>query len=122
MTPPNLPASRGARAYVIINGRLDAFMKIVAQTPQAVLSRSYSASAMNVSRRTAALSAEFAHRYDMRLRFTVLPMTFAYRARCARTSRRWAALSQAFDSGARADRELPRHPAACPALRAQPDR
>jgi hypothetical protein len=139
VTPLNLPAFKGARVYVIINGQLDAFTKTVAQTPLAVLSRSYSASMMSASRQTLALSAEFARRYDMRLRFTFLPMTFAYGgsldfgypnlhglfaygARCARTNRLWTTLSQAIDAGERAASELPRHSAACPAPRARPGR
>lgn len=132
VTPLRLPALRRARVYVVINGQLDAFAKTVAQTPLAVLSRSYSAAVMQAARQNLALSAEFAHRYHMRLRFTFLPMTFAYdgsldfsRANrkalfafgehCARTGQLWTTLAQAVAAGQRAATEAPRHSRQCPA-------
>lgn len=130
--PLSLPSLKGAKAYVIVNGQLSTEPKTTRRTPEAVLSRSLSAALMSASRRALVAAADFARRYDIRFRFTYLPMNFNYRGpldfsysnmhtlfdygvRCAAAGRIWTNMSKAVMDRQLAGSEPPMISAACPA-------
>lgn len=129
--PLRLPELQNAQVFVIVNGQLSTYPKTTAQTPMAVLARSFSAALMHASRRALVLSAVLARHFGMRFQFTYLPMTypdrgslnfkysnmhelFEYGAHCAESGHLWTTLDQAIDEGQRAATHLPLISYQCP--------
>lgn len=128
----SLPELKGARAYVIVNGQLSTEPKTTPRTPAAVLTRSLSAALMSASRRALVAAADFARSYDIRFRFTYLPMQFDYRGpldfsysnmhalfdygvHCAETGRIWTTMGKAVINRQRAGSQPPMVSDTCPA-------
>jgi predicted acylesterase/phospholipase RssA len=129
--PREFEVLRGARVFVLVNGQLNSRPQTTRESPIAVLSRSFSAGLLQSSRKQLELSAAFAQRHAMQLRFSYIPASypfqgpfgfkppamrelFTYAARCAAAGRLWLSLDQAVDQEARAATTPRKESDACP--------
>ena len=130
--PPATKGLEGARIFVLVNGQLNTYPETTKARPLPVLSRSFSAALMHFSRKALALTASFAERHGMLLRFSYLPVTypyhgsldfksapmrllFEYGARCAEAGMLWTTVGQAMEKEQSIATSLPKQSEMCPA-------
>lgn len=111
--PLNANGLKGANIYIIINGQLAAIPQSTDVSTIPILSRSSEAALNHMVRTQIALTSEFAQRYGMNLRLTVIPIDypfqgpldfqestsrklFDYGADCAQSGRLWTTVEQSI--------------------------
>ena len=72
------PALRGARAFVIVNGRVDAVADETPRNTLSIMARSFDVNQMVQTRDALAVAATFAERNAMDVRFTHVPEDFPF--------------------------------------------
>ncbi|HLQ25635.1 MAG TPA: patatin-like phospholipase family protein [Acidiferrobacterales bacterium] len=130
---------KGANVYVLINTQLGESPRTTPVEPIPVIARSFSATLKHMSRETLGLTAAFAQRQGMSLRFSEIPVDypfqgpldfhasnlqalFNYAAECAFEGRLWTTIDQALNRGERAaldraskaQRQVPGQTVKCP--------
>ncbi len=138
-SPGELDGLKGANVYVLINTQLGESPRTTPVEPIPVIARSFSATLKHMSRETLGLTAAFAQRQGMSLRFSEIPVDypfqgpldfhasnlqalFNYAAECAFEGRLWTTIDQALNRGERAaldraskaQRQVPGQTVKCP--------
>jgi len=117
--PLDADGLKGANIYVFVNGQLVVVPQTTGVNAIPILSRSFDAALNHMVRTQIALTAEFARRYGMNLRLTLIPIDypfqgpldfqesasrqlFDYGADCAQSGRLWTTVEQSITRNQRA--------------------
>ena len=104
---------KGVNIYVMVNGQLGGAPRTTPVDTISILSRSVETTLLHLARTNVLLTLEFARKYDINLRFSSIPIDYAFRgpldfepssmralfnyaADCAREGRLWTTVEQAI--------------------------